>query len=174
MDNAITELLKKMQSALTDLQKEAKSLKDAQNSNNKGEHAYKRASYQPNNRTSIKCFGCGKTGHLKKICTVKRSNPNQTKDKRSNANQITVESSDSPRTITGTIGVNKLASEAGVFIRVKVNGVNANMLIDTGATVTLISNDLFKKIENPLIPTMNREFLSASGSALQITGKNHY
>ena len=79
MDNAITELLKKMQSALTDLQKEAKSLKDAQNSNNKGEHAYKRASYQPNNRTSIKCFGCGKTGHLKKKCTVKRSN--QTKPK---------------------------------------------------------------------------------------------
>jgi Skp family chaperone for outer membrane proteins len=32
MDNAITELLKKMQSALTGLQKEVKSLKDAQNS----------------------------------------------------------------------------------------------------------------------------------------------
>jgi predicted aspartyl protease len=48
------------------------------------------------------------------------------------------------------------------------------MLIDTGATVTLISNDLFKKMENPLITTMNRDFLSASGSALQITGKNHY
>jgi hypothetical protein len=30
-DNAITELLKKMQSALTDLQKEVKSLKDAHN-----------------------------------------------------------------------------------------------------------------------------------------------
>jgi predicted aspartyl protease len=96
----------------------------------------------------------------------KEKQPNQTKDKRSNANQITVESSDSPRTTTGTIGVNKLASEAGVFIRVKVNGVNANMLIDTGATVNLISNDLFKKMENPLITTMNREFLSASGSSL--------
>jgi predicted aspartyl protease len=48
------------------------------------------------------------------------------------------------------------------------------MLIDTGATVTLISNDLFKKMENPLITTMNRDVLSASGSALQITGKNHY
>lgn len=45
------------------------------------------------------------------------------------------------------------------------------MLIDTGATVTLISNDLFSKMENPLITTMNREILSASGSALQIAGK---
>ena len=109
--------------------------------------------------------------HLKKNYTVKTNNLKQTKDKRGNANQITVESIDSPRTTTGTIGVNKLASEAGVFIRAKVNGVNANMLIHTGATVTLISDDLFKKMENPLITTMNREILSASGSALQITGK---
>lgn len=45
------------------------------------------------------------------------------------------------------------------------------MLIDTEATVTLISKDLFTKMENLLITTMNREILSASGSALQITGK---
>jgi predicted aspartyl protease len=117
------------------------------------------SSYQPNNRTSITCFGCGKAGHLKKNCTVKRNNTSQTQDKRGNVNQITLESIDSPRTTTGTIGVNKPASEAGVFIRAKVNGVNADMLIDIGATVTLISNDLFKKMENPLITTMNREIL---------------
>ena len=35
MDNAITELIKKMQSALTNLQKEVKSLNYAQNSNSK-------------------------------------------------------------------------------------------------------------------------------------------
>jgi hypothetical protein len=45
------------------------------------------------------------------------------------------------------------------------------MLIHTGATVTLISNDLFTKMENPLITTMNREILSANGSVLQVTGK---
>ena len=83
----------------------------------------------------------------KKNCTVKRNNTSHTQDKRGNANQITVESIDNPRTTTGTIGVNKLASEEGVFIRAKVNGVYVNMLIDTGATVTLISNDLFKENE---------------------------
>ena len=45
------------------------------------------------------------------------------------------------------------------------------MFIDTGATVALISNDLFTKSENPVITTINREIVSASGSALQITGK---
>lgn len=40
----------------------------------------------------------------------------------------------------GEFKLNKLANEAGVFIKAKVNGLNANtsMLMDTGATVTLV------------------------------------
>ena len=48
------------------------------------------------------------------------------------------------------------------------------MLIDTGATVTLISNNLFKKMENPLITTMNSEILSASGFSTADYKENHY
>jgi hypothetical protein len=39
----------------------------------------------------------------------------------------------------GSVGVHKLAPEAGMFIKAKVNGVITNLLIDTGTTVTLIS-----------------------------------
>ena len=42
--------------------------------------------------------------------------------------------------------LNKLANEAGVFIKAKVNGLNANMLMDTGATVTLVYTRLFKSM----------------------------
>jgi hypothetical protein len=45
---------------------------------------------------------------------------------------------------SGSVGVHKLAPEAGMFIKAKVNGVNTNLLIDTGATVTLISTSFFK------------------------------
>jgi predicted aspartyl protease len=38
----------------------------------------------------------------------------------------------------GSVGGHKLAPEAGMFIKAKVNGVITNLLIDTGATVTLI------------------------------------
>jgi hypothetical protein len=37
--------------------------------------------------------------------------------------------------------VHKLAPEAGMFIKAKVNGIITNLLIDTGATVTLISTE---------------------------------
>ena len=40
---------------------------------------------------------------------------------------------------SGSIGVSKFANEAGMFIKSKENGRNANMLVDTGATITLVS-----------------------------------
>lgn len=36
---------------------------------------------------------------------------------------------------SGSIGVNKFANEAGMFMKPKVSGRNANILVDTGATV---------------------------------------
>ena len=53
----------------------------------------------------------------------------------------------------GSVGVHKLAPEAGMFIKAKVNGVIANLLIDTGATVTLISTVFFKDMSN--MPTLS-------------------
>ena len=49
--------------------------------------------------------------------------------------------------------IHKLAPEAGMFIKAKVNGVNTNLLIDTGAKVTLISTSFFKDMNN--MPTLS-------------------
>lgn len=46
----------------------------------------------------------------------------------------------------GEFKLNKLANEAGVFIKAKVNGLNSNMLMDIGATVTLVYTRLFKSM----------------------------
>jgi hypothetical protein len=51
------------------------------------------------------------------------------------------------------VGVHKLAPEAGMFIKAKVNGVITNLLIDTGAPVTLISTGFFKEMNN--MPTLS-------------------
>ena len=40
---------------------------------------------------------------------------------------------------SGSIGVSKFANEAGMFIKSKVTRRNANMVVDTGATITLVS-----------------------------------
>jgi hypothetical protein len=53
----------------------------------------------------------------------------------------------------------------------RYSGYKPSCNSDLELPVTLISNDLFKKMENPVITTMNREIVSASSSAPQITGK---
>jgi predicted aspartyl protease len=64
-----------------------------------------------------------------------------------------------------------LDNEAGMFIKAKVNGLNANMLVDTGATVTLVSVKLFESMTSPVMTEMKREIVAASGSKINVLGK---
>ncbi|CAG2221162.1 unnamed protein product [Mytilus edulis] len=143
------ELLKNMQTALTDLQQEVRALKQT------------RAQYQ--NHKNRGCFNCGKFGHFKKDCpdsSVKRGHPNS-----QNLPEVSHEKQN------GVIGVNKLANEAGMFIEAKVNGCKAKMLIDTGATVSLISKKMFDSMKSQVLSPMDREILTANGSPLILFGK---
>ncbi|CAG2218827.1 unnamed protein product [Mytilus edulis] len=57
-------------------------------------------------------------------------------------------------------------------LKAKVNGIITDLLIDTGATVTVISTKMFKEMSNMpyLIPT-ERDILTASGHSLHVSGK---
>ncbi|VDI22073.1 Hypothetical predicted protein [Mytilus galloprovincialis] len=58
-----------------------------------------------------------------------------------------------------------------MFIEVKVNGRKAKMLIDTGATVSLISKQIFDSMHSHVLSPMDREILTANGSPLVLFGK---
>jgi predicted aspartyl protease len=45
------------------------------------------------------------------------------------------------------------------------------MLVDTGATVTLISIKLFESMASPVMTEMTRDIIAASGSKLNVLGK---
>ncbi|CAG2194550.1 unnamed protein product [Mytilus edulis] len=140
------ELLKNMQTALSGLQEEVKALKQTREPfKNRG------------------CFNCGKFGHFKKDCpesSVKRGPSNS-----QNLPEFSREKQN------GVIGVNKLANEAGMFIEAKVNGCKAKMLIDTGATVSLISKKLFDRMGSHVLSPMDRDILTTNGSPLIVFGK---
>ena len=58
-----------------------------------------------------------------------------------------------------------------MFIKAKVNGLNAIMLVDTEATVTLVSIKMFESMASPVMTEMTREIITASGSKLNVLGK---
>ncbi|VDH96598.1 Hypothetical predicted protein [Mytilus galloprovincialis] len=125
--------------------------------------ALKQTQAQYQNHKNRGCFNCGKFGHFKKDCpdsSVKRGHSNS-----QNLPEFSREKQN------GVIGVNKLANEAGMFIEAKVNGCKAKMLIDTGATVSLISKKLFDSMGSHVLSPMDREILTTNGSPLIVFGK---
>ncbi|CAC5401072.1 unnamed protein product [Mytilus coruscus] len=58
-----------------------------------------------------------------------------------------------------------------MFIETKVNGTKAKMLIDTGATVSLISKKLFDRMRSHVLSPMDREILTTNGSPSILFGK---
>jgi len=116
-----------MQTVLSELQQEVKSLKD--------ECRFKASAYKQGDLSKTKCFSCGSLGHIAIYCRKRKASgiKGQMRTKKSN----TTRNNEDQR--SGSIGVSKFVNEAGMFIKSKVNGRNANMLVDTGATVTLVS-----------------------------------
>jgi hypothetical protein len=63
--------------------------------------------------------------------------------------------------------------EDGVFIEMDVCSVKAKLLVDTVATVVLISTRLFYRIpeeKQPKLSPFSRAILDAGGNCLQISG----
>ncbi|VDI32101.1 Hypothetical predicted protein [Mytilus galloprovincialis] len=126
-------------------------------------------------RSSVRCYACDEVGHRAFNCPAypnfqyNYQNPRyQNKPKTRYTNQNYENSDSTP----GKVGVHKLFPDAGMFLKAKVNGIITDLLIDTGATVTVISTKMFKKMSNMpyLIPT-ERDILTASGHSLHVSGK---
>ncbi|VDI75288.1 Hypothetical predicted protein [Mytilus galloprovincialis] len=165
-DNMTSQLLKTMSETLIELQKEMRDLKQ----NNKGRK--QGGAPQP---CSFRCYACDEVGHRAFNCPAypnfqyNYQNPRyQNKPKTKYTNQNYENSDSTP----GKVGVHKLFPDAGMFLKAKVNGIITDLLIDTGATVTVISTKMFKKMSNmPYLTPTERDILTASGHSLHVSGK---
>ena len=71
-------------------------------------------------------------------------------------------------------GLNSFSTEAGVYVDLTVNNLPGKFVVDTGATVSLISKRLFYAIptvERPALSQIRQTVLPANGTALSIEGK---
>ena len=119
------------------------------------------------------CYFCRKPGHLRKDCRAYKAQrqarqSHQTNDFKAKPSSRRIKTGDKTPINASPVGL-----EAGLFIEMDVCGVKAKLLVDTGATVTLISTRLFHRIpeENqPKLSPFSRAILDAGGNCLPISG----
>ena len=73
-----------------------------------------------------------------------------------------------------SIGIQRKANEPGIYMSGTATGVPISTLIDTGATVTLLSGKVFDILNRDgkvALTESNLKILSATGTPLNIFGK---
>jgi hypothetical protein len=64
-----------------------------------------------------------------------------------------------------------------MFLKANVQSIDAHLLIDTAATLTLVSNALAEKIldtTRPVLNPMQKRVYDASGKTLNVSGKGEF
>ena len=111
----------------------------------------------------FRCSKCKKLGHFK------RNNPlNKTPSTENNVKGRNVEGEANTKRVgrscnkssTRKKGRKARSSsaglvEAGMYLPVQINGIEANMLIDSGATASLISVEVYERIDKKKRPSLN-------------------
>jgi hypothetical protein len=66
-----------------------------------------------------------------------------------------------------------MAMEAGMLLKANAQGIDARLLIDTGATLTLVSTALGEKIVDTsmsILDLMSKRVYDAGGKTLNVSG----
>ena len=69
--------------------------------------------------------------------------------------------------------MNKACGNSGIFVKSQICGMKLKLLVDTGATLTILRDSLYKMMENSSgqLSQLNRVLISATDEPLQVLGK---
>ncbi|CAG2234439.1 unnamed protein product [Mytilus edulis] len=178
---ALTELMSKMEQKLQELQKDMRELKNDSNSrqteeprtqNNNGRGRFNRGGFrQRGGRYNNGGRGfSGNTNGNRDNSYNGQSNYNSFNDSRGRGTTRMIKSSQNQKNgLHGNIGVSTAAHEAGMYVDTDLYGLSASLLVDTGATVTIISEKTYNRIpraRQPDLMSSNQQVFTASGDQL--------
>nr|XP_034338992.1 uncharacterized protein LOC117693065 [Crassostrea gigas] len=121
---------------------------------------------------AVKCYGCHKRGHYKKNCPerVKSTQDNKTSEERDTVKKYEYKGSNGH--LTGRLG--SCSNKARMFIYAMINGVKVKMIVETGATVTMLSSGSMKAVREHCevqVQEPGMKVFTADGEELAVEGK---
>ena len=128
-----------------------------------------RGSFRASRRgVARECWNCHRRGHLARNCPVFRPKNQQGNDTPGTADRV---SGGESGEVQPPISISPITG--GYRVPGSINGVNLTLLVDTGAAVTLLREDVWTKIATrtgDLKPWSGVSLVSAGGTALTIHG----
>ncbi|GFW60462.1 retrovirus-related Pol polyprotein from transposon 412 [Trichonephila clavipes] len=136
-------------------------------------------SQKADGKKTLKCWTCGREGHLQRSCRARQgaetnsASRKEVSEKLINGHLVGRRLPDFGKPHFQVCQIStKSNGENGIFIMGHVNELPCNMIIDTGANVSIIRNDLAQKLKEKLIWTPPRVVLqTVTGEKIDIHGK---
>ncbi|GFT98290.1 retrovirus-related Pol polyprotein from transposon 412 [Trichonephila clavipes] len=136
-------------------------------------------SQKADGKKTLKCWTCGREGHLQRSCRARQgaetnsASQKEVSEKLIHGHLVRRRLPDFGKPHFQVCQIStKSTGENGIFIMGHVNELPCNMIIDTGANVSIIRNDLAQKLKEKLIWTPPRVVLqTVTGEKIDIHGK---
>jgi hypothetical protein len=106
----------------------------------------KQDSGRPNPKV-VTCHFCKKKGHMKKDCfhykrLIEGKEHTGPQQKSTSQRKNSKDAEEKENFSANRTGVSRKAGEAGIFVEAIMNGFRVKLLVDTGATLSIISPDV--------------------------------
>ena len=135
---------------------------------------------QYSTQRKVRCYKCKKLGHIQRKCPYNKNQSTESIENRkgqgegSNMKRVgrfCDKRSSRKRARKSKRIASTRCVEAGMYLPVQINGIHTDMLIDSGATASLISVDVFNKMANqPILKPVKGEMVAVNGMNLKTHG----